>query len=227
MNLLIFDCDGVLVESESLLVSTVLTFLHQRGMPMDRGDYMRRFMGLSAGLWEREMRREWADYFGHEPAADCFDALFQLTGEKMASDLVAVAGARQAIEALPVDRPVKRCVASSSSVKGLRWKLAHTQLLDLFDPYLYSSSLVSRGKPNPDLFLYAAAQHQQPPAACIVIEDSANGVLAAKRAGMRVVGFTAAGHCLEDHPQTLLAAGADCIVTDFQDLAGALRGLAD
>jgi len=221
MSLLIFDCDGVLVESESLLVSTVLTFLAERGLPMARGDYVARFMGLSAGDWQQQMRRRWLSVVGHEPAADCFDALYQLTAEKMASELTEVAGARQAITTLSGDL----CVASNSSAKGLRGKLAHTNLLELFDPHLYSSSLVSRAKPEPDLFLYAATQHRRPPATCIVIEDSATGVLAAKRAGMKVIGFTGASHCQQDHGQTLSAQGADCIVECFPDLAAAVQSL--
>jgi len=207
-----------LVESESLLVSTALTFLAEQGLPMARSKYVARFMGLSASQWQREMRLEWTEALGREPAADCFDTLFRLTAQKMATELAPVAGARQAIATLSEDM----CVASNSSAKGLHWKLARTGLLDLFDPHLYSSSLVSRGKPDPDLYLYAAAAHQCPPSSCIVIEDSTNGVLAAKRAGMQVIGFTGASHCLQGHTEALSAAGADRVINCFQDLATAL-----
>jgi HAD superfamily hydrolase (TIGR01509 family) len=223
MSLLIFDCDGVLVDSESLLVTAVLAFLAEQGLPMVRSDYMARFMGLSASLWEQAIRRKWAEVLGCEPATGSFDALYQLVAETMASELTEVTGARQTLCTLPGER----CVVSNSSAKGLRWKLAHTDLLALFDPHLYSSSLVSRPKPAPDLFLYVANQHQRKPSSCIVIEDSATGVLAAKRAGMKVIGFTAASHCLEGHGQALLEQGADCIVTRFEDLATALEHLSE
>lgn len=105
------------------------------------------------------------------------------------------------------------------------WKLAHTGLADLFRGNLFSTDLVEYGKPAPDLFLHAAKTMQHLPGDCVVVEDSKNGVLAAKRAGMKAIGFTAANHCLDEHGATLREAGADVVVQTYAGLNLAISNL--
>ena len=105
--------------------------------------------------------------------------------------------------------PQRRCVASSSAPARLRHSLSLTGLLRYFEPHVFSATQVARGKPAPDLFLFAAASMQRAPAACVVIEDSVPGVQAAVAAGMRVIGFTGGGHCRPGHAERLRAAGRD------------------
>lgn len=110
------------------------------------------------------------------------------------------------------------CVASSSMNENLHWKLGHTGLSDLFTDAVFSGDMVSRGKPNPDLFLHAAHNMKVSPERCVVVEDSCNGVLAGKAANMTVIGFTGGGHCLRGHDDDLMDAGADHVIDDFGDL---------
>ncbi len=111
----------------------------------------------------------------------------------------------------------RRCVASSTSLEPLRHNLALAGLIDLFDPHIFSASQVARGKPEPDVFLFAAAQMDVAPARCLVLEDSVPGVLAARAAGMRVAGFTGASHDKPGLRERLLAAGAAAVVEDYAE----------
>jgi beta-phosphoglucomutase-like phosphatase (HAD superfamily) len=124
-----------------------------------------------------------------------------------------------------LDLPV--CVASSSPAGRLRSKLAQTQLLEHFDPYVYSTERVANGKPYPDLFLLAANEMGCDPIRCIVVEDSLNGVVAGRRAGMHVVGFTAGSHCPPQHAEKLLEHGASQIAASYAELAGQIAQLRD
>ena len=120
------------------------------------------------------------------------------------AELAPIAGVEAALAALPY----RRCVASSSAPERLRHSLSLTGLLHWFEPHVFSATQVARGKPAPDLFLFAAASMQAAPATCVVIEDSVPGVQAAVAAGMRVIGFTGGGHCRPGHAERLRAAGA-------------------
>jgi beta-phosphoglucomutase-like phosphatase (HAD superfamily) len=114
--------------------------------------------------------------------------------------------------------PYRRCVASSSAPERLRHSLSLTGLLHRFEPNIFSATQVPRGKPAPDLFLFAAAAMQVIPACSVVIEDSVPGVLAAVAAGMRAIGFTGGGHCRPGHADRLRAAGAAAITDDMRRL---------
>src|SRR5690606_16854619 len=115
-----------------------------------------------------------------------------------------------------------RCVASSSDPERLRLTLGLTGLHDLLAPHIFSATMVQNGKPAPDLFLYAAAAMQVPPADCIVIEDSVPGVTAARAAGMLVIGFTGGSHAGPDLGPRLRAAGATHVTSDMDGVAALL-----
>jgi beta-phosphoglucomutase-like phosphatase (HAD superfamily) len=104
--------------------------------------------------------------------------------------------------------------------------LEHTGLADLFSPRIFSADMVDRGKPAPDLFLHAAATLAIEPRHCVVVEDSANGVIAGKAAGMKVIGFTGGDHCLADHEAILIDSGAQVVIDDFAQLGSTISRLA-
>jgi len=220
-DLVVFDCDGVLVDSEAIYITGELAHLEQIGVVFDRSEYMGRFMGLAPALWEQQIAIEVENATGQAIPSDFFETLYHGERELMEVSLAALPGAYEAVAA--VDG--KRCVASSSRMVWLAWKLERTGLLDLFDPYVYSSELVDRGKPEPDLFLHAAWAMGADPGRSVVIEDSVNGVLAGKAAGMSVIGFIGGGHCLPIHGDLLADAGADTVIENFSELSGAVAEL--
>ncbi len=118
-----------------------------------------------------------------------------------------------------------RCIASSSSVERLRLCVRLLGLETAFAGRVFSADLVTRGKPHPDIFLYAATKMSVPPETCLVIEDSPSGVLAGKAAGMMVIGLCAGAHIRDGHAQRLREAGADHIAHSWKEVA-ALMGTA-
>jgi len=136
-------------------------------------------------------------------------------------ELQAIKGVHEAVAEL--GRPV--CVASSSSPAKLRLGLTLVGLYDRFAPNIFSASQVRRGKPAPDIFLFAAEQMRTHPADCLVIEDSVAGIKAARAAGIPVLGFAGASHCLAGHGDRLIAEGAFASIQHMSELSGVIRGL--
>ncbi len=219
MKLIIFDCDGVLVNSEEIYIAAELEFLAGIGASFERGPYMQAFMGLSPRMWRGKLEPAVEANIGKALPADFFDRLHAFAVAKIETGLAALPDAYETIDAIAM----RRCVASSTPSPRLRWKLQRAGLIDLFGPHIFSSDMVVNGKPAPDLFLHAAATMSVDPADCLVVEDSANGVLAGKAAGMKVVGLTAGGHCMDGHADILLDSGADIIVDSYAGLAGAIE----
>ncbi len=218
MKTLIFDCDGVLVDSESVLIDEELAFLCGFGVQLERSDYIRRFSGTALTHWEAAIGDLIAAAGSRRPEEREFRALEAATDHKLKESLAAVAGVRSFLQATAGPR----CVASSSTPTQLQWKLSITELNQFFHPHVFSTTAVTNGKPAPDLFLYAAKQLGATPSNCVVIEDSANGIRAAKAAGMLAVGLTAADHCAIEHHELLTASGADFVAGDYQQLAAYL-----
>jgi HAD superfamily hydrolase (TIGR01509 family) len=219
--MIIFDCDGVLVDSEAVYITTELAHLADAGVHYDRTPYMRRFMGLTPARWRAELAADVRASTGTALPADFFTTLDRAIRHALRDGLRALPGVRDVVAGLGLPR----CVASSTPRSQLAWKLRHTGLDDLFEPHVYSAELVERGKPAPDLFLYAAAAMGVEPSACVVVEDSPNGVRAGVAAGMRVVGFAGAGHCVDGHGAILTAAGAATVATRMDDLRAAVGRL--
>ncbi|UVK48207.1 HAD family hydrolase (plasmid) [Mesorhizobium sp. AR07] len=221
MKLIIFDCDGVLVNSEEIYLAAELEFLASIGVIFERGSYTQAFMGLSPAMWKTKLQSTVEQKSGGTLPPDFFERLDELTSARMDKHLAALPEARLTISGITA----LRCVASSTPSARLHWKLQHTGLISLFDPHIFSSDMVRNGKPAPDLFLHAAAAMGAHPDECVVVEDSVNGVMAGKAAGMHVIGFTAGGHCGGNHGDSLLMSGADTIVCKYGDLVAALNGL--
>ena len=208
--LVIFDCDGVLVDSEAIAIEVMRTALARLGLPLDAAAVHRRFLGrslastvadLAAGgiVFDERAQREMARELRVR-----FDA-----------ELAPVPGIAGVIDRLAVPC----CVASSSDMGRLRRSLRTAGLLERFGEAVFSADEVARGKPAPDLFLHAAARMGVAPADCVVIEDSVPGLLAAAAAGMGAVAFAGGSHLADEEGRAALAAHAGALVTRADDLA--------
>jgi HAD superfamily hydrolase (TIGR01509 family) len=217
MTLLIFDCDGVLVDSELLANETLRELMASLGREMTIDETVETFAGGSLKdtlataerLLGRPIPNETGSFFG------------QRLLDRFRRDLKPVAGVRDAILALPY----RRCVASSSSPDRLHLALEVTGLAPLFGDDVFSAVQVARGKPAPDLYLLAARQMGEAPDGCIVIEDTARGVAAGCAAGMRVIGFAGAAHATPGLIDELGKAGARIVIRDMSELVAVVRRL--
>ncbi|MEE1610306.1 HAD family hydrolase [Microvirga sp. CF3016] len=214
--LLIFDCDGVLVDSEPLSCRIDAEILTACGVPYTAEDVAREFTGVSV---KDQIARIEAER-GIRLPADFTERLNRTLFQRFETDLKPIEGVRDAILSLPFPR----CVASSSIPERIALSLRVTGLSDLFDT-IFSSTQVARGKPAPDLFLHAAKQMNVRPEDCLVIEDSMAGVQAALAAGMRVIGFAGGGHCGSDHAEKLRRAGAPVVINRMAELQSAVRAI--
>ena len=181
IELVIFDCDGVLVDSEPIANRVLAEQLHEIGVALPVSEVMRRFVGKTRGqclALAAEIRgAELPSRFGADWDAALFDALRK--------EVKPVAGVPEVLR----DLTIPYCVASNGMPDRIRVTLASAGLLRYFDGRIYTSSDVANPKPAPDLFLHAAAAMKAAPAACVVIEDTPTGVKAARAAGMRVLGY--------------------------------------
>ncbi len=209
VDLVIFDNDGVLVDSERLANEILARLLTEAGLPMTMEESISAYLGSTM-----ERVRELAERsLGASLPADLIDRYHDELFERMATELEMVPGIDLVLDGLD---GTARCVASSGSPERIRRSLELTGLLDRFsDDALFSAADVERGKPAPDLFVHAAATLGVAPERCIVVEDSPAGVEAAKAAGMAVVGFAALT------PADRLA-GADHVVGDATALHATL-----
>jgi beta-phosphoglucomutase-like phosphatase (HAD superfamily) len=208
---IVFDCDGVLVDSEVLSIDVEIALLSALGMHYEPAVFRRRFLGLHDNAFVAALDADRRAQCGL-PLPDAFAGMAHAQrSAAFEARLTEVRGAGAALAALTLPR----AVASSSKTVLLERKLRKTALWPHVAPHVYSADLVARGKPAPDIFLHAAAALSVSAAACIAIEDSVQGVLAAKAAGMRVWGFTGGGHCDADTGAALSAAGADDVLADW------------
>jgi HAD superfamily hydrolase (TIGR01509 family) len=213
ISTIIFDCDGVLVDSEVLAQEIETAMLGTIGLHYDRREFNLRFMGASeAAFWEG-LEADGLARLGRSITAELRAPLEERIRVVFRERLCEVPGAGAAIASV---RQMK-AVASSSSSKALRVKLKRVGLWDHFAPHVYSADHVTHAKPAPDLFLHSAAMLNVPPSQCLVIEDSINGVIAALAAGMRVWGFLGGGHHDDESGARLLKAGAERLVHNWDD----------
>jgi HAD superfamily hydrolase (TIGR01509 family) len=209
--LVVFDCDGVLVDSEVLACRAVADTLAAFGHAIGAESITERFTGVS----NKDMYAALAEDIGG-PLAEEFDAAMKRRAlDLFERELAAIAGLATVLPQLAV----AKCVASSSLPDDIVWKLQRTDLLRWFPPSaIFSTALVTHGKPAPDIFLYAAEKMGASPGRSVAIEDSAPGVTAAKAAGMATFGFTGGSHCRPGHAARLVAAGADLVFAEMRDL---------
>ncbi|MER6994466.1 HAD family hydrolase [Streptomyces sp. NPDC000410] len=180
-DLVIFDCDGVLVDSERIAVKVDARVFAELGCHFTEAEIIERFVGSSSEAYTAAVEER----LGRRLKRDWFKAYARLYQEAFDAELTPVEGIFEALDAL--DTPY--CLASNGGHKGIRRSLTTTGLFARFEGRIFSAADVRRGKPEPDLFLHAATTMGVPPERCAVVEDSPYGVRAARAAGMRAFGY--------------------------------------
>jgi HAD superfamily hydrolase (TIGR01509 family) len=209
--LVIFDCDGVLVDSEPIALRMLVEMLAEAGVPLDAAAVSDRFLGRSLASTRAHLAEEFGLTLTDATLEDLRLKLYAAFG----AELAPIPGVAETLARLGTPF----CVASSSQTERIRLSLDLTGLLPAFEGAIFSASEVANGKPAPDLFLHAAARMGADPAACLVVEDSPAGVAAGKAAGMRVVGFLGGGHAgAPSHRAALALLAPDAMISDMRDL---------
>jgi HAD superfamily hydrolase (TIGR01509 family) len=220
MDAVIFDCDGVLIDSETIAHEVELDALRRIGLFFDSGEHRARLQGLTVKGWGEALNEFHMAQRGVPLPSGFMDQLSAEITRRILSDIRPVAGASEAARAFQGPK----AIASSSPRLELLGKVRALGLWDVFDGRVFSGDDVERGKPAPDLFLLAAGQLGVDGSCCVVIEDSINGVRAGVAAGMAVWGFTGAPHCHPDQARDLLAAGAERVFASMGALEAVLSG---
>jgi HAD superfamily hydrolase (TIGR01509 family) len=217
IDLIIFDCDGVLVDSEVISCRAHALVLTRQGYPITPDQVLQRFLGVS----DREARQIVETEIGRKLPDDLEAQIKQETLGFYEGDLKAIAHVGDALAAIKLPK----CVASSGTPEKIRHGLTCAGLYEQLAPHIFSATQVKRGKPAPDLFLFAAEQMRVAAERCIVIEDSTPGVTGACAAGMTVLGFFGGSHCSGEHEGMLRAAGAAQTFADMRQLPGLIERL--
>jgi HAD superfamily hydrolase (TIGR01509 family) len=214
-DLVIFDCDGVLVDSEIIAYRVFAECLNEAGVMLSVDEAMAFGVGKSATILVAAAEKE----FGRSLPVNFMENMRARVMAAFTQELKAVEGIIELLAALKL----KRCVASNSHIDWVRHALTTTGLSPHLDSHIYTAAMVERGKPAPDLFLFAAAQHGVRPEKCLVIEDSFSGVSAALAAGMPVIGFVGGSHCRPGHADAMREAGCVQVFGRMEDVANFLR----
>jgi len=219
---LIFDCDGVLVDSEVLLIDIEIETMAEYGLHYTPERFKELYLGTSIDAFYETAHREHNRVHG-TPLPECYSSKVHdrvsTAFDKHLEPVVGIADLLSNIDHLDL------AVASNSQQKWLDRKMAHTSLNDFFGTHIYSSEIVENGKPAPDIYLYAANQIQADPTKCIVVEDSINGVKAAKAANMTCISFSGGGHCDDIHVEKLKNSIADHHAHDADELFRLIKEL--
>ena len=213
---IIFDCDGVLVDSEPLAALAYQQIYSASGFAIDAS-----VMQDCIGLKQIDIIAKIGSITGHYLPTEQQAQIWPTTRKLFEEALKPTQGIKKFLSALKQSR----CVASSSSLERISISLNLTGLIDLFKPSIFSSSMVRNGKPAPDLFIFAAQQMRYSPQNCVVIEDSFLGVQGAVAAGMKAIGFVGGTHSNSQTAQRLLAHGAAAICSSWWEVSETLSRL--
>ena len=211
----VFDCDGVLIDSEMIAARVCSEELTRLGFPLTIEQCIQRFTGRP----DREMKAELEEEFGRPIPRSYNENVHARISEAYVTELKILPGLKEALAT--ITEPV--CVASSSRPDKIRLGLESVGIYGRFAPNIVSASMVARGKPEPDVFIFAAGWLRVSPRYCVVIEDSVAGVRAAVRAGMTVIGFGGASHFGPGDRERLLEAGAFQVIDNMDALPGVLQ----
>jgi HAD superfamily hydrolase (TIGR01509 family) len=209
-GLVIFDCDGVLVDSEPLAAKAYENVLKRGGMAIPAG-----VMQGCIGLKQDDIFARMEQATGRKIPTELRATLWPETRRLFEAQLQPTAGMVNFLDGLTA----RRCVASSSHLERIVLSLRLTRLEDYFGGHIFSTQMVKRGKPAPDIFLYAAEQMGADPADCVVIEDSAPGIQGARAAGMTTIGFLGGQHAGPGHGKVLAEAGATHLAQSWAEVA--------
>jgi HAD superfamily hydrolase (TIGR01509 family) len=215
IDAIIFDFDGVLLESEFELNRLTAELLTGLGHPTSFEEAIEHYTGLAG----RHVIEKIEARIGRQLPAEFHDRMSEASRRALADGIEPICGAVEFVRKLPPDLP--RAIASSSSTRWVRTHLAHIGLSDAFEPHIYSGrEHVSRGKPEPDLYLHAADCVGADIHRTVVVEDSKVGVTGALASGARVIGLAAGSHCLDGHADMLRALGVKEVASSFEQVAG-------
>ena len=220
-QLIIFDCDGVLVDSEPISIGVLIDLVSKSGHEISADEAYERFLGKSMASI--------CAMLGEDPGIDVtpghLEAMRATLYSRFAEELQPIGGIAETLDRLERDLSLPRCVASSSQPERIALSLKVTGLLHRLEPHIFSATMVARGKPAPDLFLHAAGAMATAPDGCLVIEDSAAGIEAAKRAGMTVFAFTGGSHARHPtHLARIASLEPDLIFDNMRALPDLLAG---
>jgi beta-phosphoglucomutase-like phosphatase (HAD superfamily) len=218
-DLIIFDCDGVLVDSEIIAAQVESRLLTEAGYPISVEEMGERFSGMTWKNILLAVEKE-ADI---PLSASLLDKSEKLLDARLASDVQIIDGVKFALARITT----QHCICSKSSMHRLDMMLDKVALKPYFAPHIYSAKDLGadRVKPKPDIFLHAAEQFKVSPSKCLVVEDSVHGIHGARAAGMRVVGFTGASHTYPSHADRLTDAGAETVISRMMDLPAVIAAL--
>lgn len=214
--LVIFDCDGVLVDSEPLAIAVLLDTIRGAGLELDPEMGYELFLGRSLASIGQTLVED----FGVNLDQVALDEMRQRLYARFRAELQPIPHLPEVVASLRVPF----CVASSSQPERIELALRLTGLWPHFDGHMFSATMVKHGKPAPDLFLFAAERMGYDPANCLVVEDSPAGIRAAKAAGMKVLAFNGGGHARNiQHEERLRTLGPDWLSADMRDLLPVVR----
>lgn len=218
-DLILFDCDGVLVDSEIIAAEVESKLLRDHGFEITAEEMCIRFAGLDWKNILLTVEKE-ADL---PLSASLIDKSEALLDRALSIRVKMIDGVRTALSRLTE----QRCICSNSSSKRLDMMLTKVGLKPYFEGHVYSAKDLGpdRTKPKPDIYLHGAKQFNADPARCLVIEDSVHGVHAARAAGMRVIGFTGGSHTYPTHADRLTDAGAETVISRMTELPQMVEAL--
>ncbi len=182
IELVIFDCDGVLVDSERIAIQVDQEVLSELGWDIETSEVIERFVGRSNKYFQTEVE----NHLKIKLPADWSSQLNEKYLSRFETELTPIAGVHQALQEIPYEY----CVASSGPIEKMQFTLGSTGLLPNFEGKIFSAEQVNYGKPAPDLFLLAANTFGVTPENCLVVEDSPAGLEAARNAGMKAIAFS-------------------------------------
>lgn len=214
-ELFIFDCDGVLIDSETVASRVFWNALESAGIAISHADVQRRFTGYS----ETDAKRICTEELGLE---DC-DAVFARAQDHLYAEFARSLAPMPGMTRLVASLKGRKCVASNSTMERLRNSLGLFELWSEFAPNIFSADMVARPKPAPDLFLLCAERLGVDPERCVVIDDSPHGITGAVAAGMTAIGFVDPASPLHGRDAVLTTAGAAQIATGAKELEAAIE----
>ncbi|MBN9244806.1 MAG: HAD family hydrolase [Mesorhizobium sp.] len=220
-ELVIFDCDGVLVDSEIIAARVEAELITAAGFEISAEEIASSY----AGLTFKDILLSIEERAGIPFQIALIDRAEDLVDQRLKRDVRAIEGVHEAVASIAVPR----CICSNSRTERIEFMLERTRLLPLFSGRIFSALETPTGKtkPAPDVFLHAAETLGANPARCFVIEDSVHGVTGARRAGMRVIGFTGAAHSYPGHADALTEAGAETVIRRWPELKGVIAALSE
>ncbi len=220
-ELVLFDCDGTIMDTELLAAECEVEALSAYGIKLTPREFSARFAGTSSEVVKDAMEEE----LGRSLPDDHIKTVKSKMREKLWREAKPMPGIQELLDQL--DQP--RCVCSNADMEKLKIELTRGELWDRFRPYVFSAHDLesNKRKPEPDIFLHAAAEFEVAPENCVVVEDSIAGIKAGKAAGMRVIGFTGGSHTHPAHADELTEAGAETVVRRLAEIPAIIEAFAE